>query len=60
MEEKSEILETVKAATVQINAKSFNCEIAELEMCGKGLAKLVIRGEPDDLKALYDYIELNE
>lgn len=56
MEIITEILNGVKAGMLQINAEKFNCKIIELGVIGGGQARISVKGDSNDLRALFDYV----
>ena len=42
---------------LHINAAQFQCEVTELAVAGGSVARIAIKGSPDGLRRLYEYVE---
>lgn len=60
MEERNELVTSITAGLIQINASRYNCEIIEVEYAGGGMVRIRIRGAKEDLDVLFDMDERDE
>lgn len=60
MEERNEIVTSITAGLIQINASRYNCEIIEVEYAGGDMVRIRIRGAKKDLDILFNMDERNE
>lgn len=56
-EQKTDVVKSTKAGMLQMNAARFNCTIIEIGIAGEGNARISIEGTPEDLKALFEYVD---
>lgn len=55
MEERNELVMSITAGLIQINAPQYNCEIVDIALVGVDIVRICVRGAKEDLDALFDY-----
>lgn len=53
---RTEIISTVKAGMLQINAPRFECDVIEVGVAGGNKARITISGTAENITALFDYV----